>query len=61
MMLDLKLRVELNDHYIVEIGTILFDDPFRDAITIDQVVFDEPGNHIFVTEANEDASTHFIK
>ena len=47
MMLDLELRVELNDHCIIEIGTVVCDDPFRDAILIDQVVFDEPGNNIF--------------
>ena len=45
-MFDLELRAEFSDHGIVEIGTIVSDDPLRDAISIDKVMLDESSHHI---------------
>ena len=52
-MLDLELRAEHNDHCVIEIGTVLCDNPLGDAISIDKVMLDETGHNILVTEANE--------
>ena len=46
MMLDLELRVEFSDHGIVKVCAIVSDDPLRDTISVDKVVFDEPGYNI---------------
>ena len=46
MMLDLELRVEFNDHGVVELGTIVSDDPLRDSIPTNEVMLDEQGHHI---------------
>ena len=48
-MLDLELRVELSDHCVVKIGTVICDDPLGDVMPIDQVMFDEPGDHILIS------------
>ena len=44
-MLNLELRAEFCDHSINRIGTIFSDDPFKDAIPIDKVVFNEPSHN----------------
>ena len=46
VMLDLELCAEINDDCVVEIGTIVCDNPLGDAIPTDKVMFDEPGDHI---------------
>ena len=45
-MLDLKLSAQLFDHGIVEVSPIVSDDPFRDTIEEDKVMFDEFGYHV---------------
>ena len=47
MVLDLKLHGELCDHSVVQISTIVCDDPFGDALPTDKVMFNEPDDHIF--------------
>ena len=61
MMLDFELRAEFGDYSIVEIGTIIYNDYFWNTIPTDNVMFDEWGTMFLVTEANEAASTHFVK
>ena len=46
MMLDLELCVELSDHGIVKVGSIISDDPLRDTIPEDKVVLDDPGYEV---------------
>ena len=45
MVLDLELRAEFCDHGITKIGTIIRDNPFRDTIPTDEVMFNEPGHN----------------
>ena len=45
-MLDFELRAECGDHSVVEIHTIISDDPLWDTIPIDEILFDEPGDNI---------------
>ena len=61
VMFDLELCVEFNDHSVVEVSTIVRDDYLGDAIPADKIMFYEPGDHILGTEANEVASTYFVK
>ena len=46
MVFDFELHAEFRDHSIVEIGSIVCDDPFRDAIPTDKVILNKPGNNI---------------
>ena len=46
MVLDLELHAEFRDHSVVEIGTIICDNPFGDAIPTDKVMLNESGDHI---------------
>src|ERR1051325_10666652 len=46
VMLDLELRAELGDHLVVEIRAIICDNPFRSAIPIDKIMFDESSHRI---------------
>ena len=46
MVFDLELHAEFRDHGVVEIGTIVRDNYFRDAITIDKVILNELGHKI---------------
>ena len=43
---NLELRAELCDHSIVQISTIIRDNPFGDAIPIYDVMLNEPVYHI---------------
>ena len=45
-MLDLELSAKFSNHNIVEVSPIFSDDPFRDTIAADEVMFDESGYHI---------------
>ena len=42
-MLDFELRAEFNNHGIVEVGSIVSDDPFRDAVSAYKVMLDKSG------------------
>ena len=42
MVLYLELFAELSDHLIIQIGTVVCNNPLRDAISTDQVVPNEP-------------------
>src|ERR1044072_8552879 len=46
MMLNLELRAEFDDHFIVEIGTVICDNPFGSAIPIDKIMLDESSHDI---------------
>src|SRR3954463_11378502 len=46
VMFDIELCTELSDHLIVQIGTIISDDSFGDAIPTDEVVFNESSYHV---------------
>ena len=41
MVLDLELCAKFSDHSVVEIGTIISDDPLRDVVTINEVILNE--------------------
>ena len=45
MMLDFELHAELDDHSVVEIGTIVII-LSGNTVPIDKVVFDESGHNI---------------
>ena len=45
-MLDFELRTKFGDHSIVEIGSVISDDPFRDSIPADEVMLDKSDYHI---------------
>ena len=61
MMLNLEVQAEFCDHSIVNIGTIICDDPFRDAIPTNQVVLDEPGNQILSDRGERSRFNPFCK
>ena len=46
MMRYLELLVELGDHLVVEIGTIIRNDPLWYTISTDKIVSDESGYHV---------------
>ena len=48
MMLDMKLRAELDDHSVIKICIIIRNDSFWDTVPTDEVVYDESGHHVLV-------------
>ena len=42
-MLDLELHVEFSNHSIVEVGSVVSDNPFGDVVLTDEVILDQPG------------------
>src|ERR1051325_11226403 len=46
MMLDLELRAEFGDHFVVEIRAVFCDNPFKSAIPTDKIVFDESSHNV---------------
>ena len=50
MVRDLELRAEFLDHSVVEIGTIVYDNPFGDAIPTYKVMLNELGHNILSNE-----------
>ena len=46
MMLDFELHAEFSDHGIIEVGFVFSDNPFRDAILTNEVMYDKPGYNI---------------
>ena len=47
VILDLELFAQGGDHSIVQIHTIVYDDPLRDTIMADEILFNELGYNIF--------------
>ena len=45
-MLDLELHTKFSDHRVVHFGTIVSDDPLRDAISEDEVMLGEMGHDV---------------
>ena len=45
-MLYLKLLAELGDHHIIEICTVVRNDPLGYTISTDQIVLDEPRHDV---------------
>ena len=45
-MLDSELSTKFRNHSIVEVGSIVSDDPFRDTVTANEVMLDKPGYNI---------------
>src|ERR1044072_5170710 len=45
-MLDFELRAEFGNNFVVEIGTIVRDNPFGDAVPIDKIMLDESSYNI---------------
>src|ERR1043165_4531534 len=46
VMLDLELRAEFGDYFVVEIGAVICDNPFGSAIPTDKIMFDESSHNI---------------
>ena len=61
MMLDLELLTELGDHRVVEIHTIVSNNPLWDTISTDQICRMNCAMTFLVTVANEASLTHFVK
>src|ERR1051325_4891801 len=47
VMLNLELRAEFGDHFVIEIGTIICDDPFGDVVPTYKIMLDESSHNIF--------------
>ena len=45
-MLNLELLAQGGDHSVVEIFTIVSDNPFRDTIPANEILLNEASNHI---------------
>ena len=45
-MLNLELLAQCGDHSVVEICTVVSDDPFRDTVPADDIFLDEAGNNV---------------
>ena len=61
MMLDLELLAQGGDHSVIEICTIVSDDPFWDTISKMRFCLMKRETTFLVTEAKEAASIHFVK
>ena len=46
MVLDLELRAQCGNYSIVDIGTIICDDSFRDTGPTNEILFDELGHKV---------------
>ena len=46
MMIYFEQRAEFSNHGIIEVGSIVNDDPFGDAVTEDEVMLDKLGYNI---------------
>ena len=46
MMLDLELLAQSGDHSVVQICTVIHDNPVGDTIPAYEILLDEAGNHI---------------
>ena len=61
MMLDHEHSAKFHNHSIVEIGSVVGDDPFGDTITANKVMLDKLATMFLVNEAYEATSTHLVK
>ena len=43
VMIDFKLSIECSDYNIIEVGSVVGDDAFRDIVPVDEVMLDKPG------------------
>ena len=46
VMLDFEILTQLFHHFVVEVGSIISNDPFRNTVSTDDLVLDKPGNHL---------------
>ena len=46
VVLDLELHAEFCDHIIIQISTIVCDNPFGDSIPTNEVMLNEPSHNI---------------
>ena len=46
VMFNIELRAEFGDHFVVEVGTIICDNPFEDAVSTDKIMLDESSHNI---------------
>ena len=46
VIFNFELRAEFSNHSIVEIGSVVNDDPFGDTVTVDEVMLDKSGYNI---------------
>ena len=46
VVFNFEPHAKFSDHGIVEVGTIVSDDPLRDAILTDEVMLDEKGHDV---------------
>ena len=46
MVFDFKLRVDFSDHGIVEVGSVVNDNPFGDSVLTYEVMLDKLGYNI---------------
>ena len=49
-MLNLELLAQGGDHSIVKVCTVISDDPFRDTVPENKILFYEAGNNILSNE-----------
>ena len=61
MVLDLELHAQCGDHSIIEIRTIVCDDPLQDTVPTDDILSDETGHNNFGNESERSCLTHFVK
>ena len=61
MVRYLELLAEIGDYLVVEIGTIVYDDPFGDDIPTFEVMFNEPGHNILGNGGKRDCFNPFCE
>ena len=45
-MLDFELRTKFSNYSIIETESVISDEPFRDVVPTDEVMFDKPSYNI---------------
>ena len=60
-MLNLELLAQGGDHSIVEVRTVISDDPFWDTVPVNKILFDEAGNNILSNKSERGRLNHFVK
>ena len=61
VMLDLELLAQGGDHSIVQVRTIVCDDPLRDIVTTYEIFLDEPGYNILCNGSERGCLNPFCK
>src|ERR1051325_10729395 len=54
VMLNLELRADFGDHFVIEVGTIICDNPFGDTVPKDKVMLDESSHNILGNRCERD-------